>query len=152
MTYVKLKLVPDAHHDIHNRENFNVQEATRMAGVDPDYLSRTLWKDVMETKPLSWTVKAQLFREASLEDDSKIMVDAVTWKGPKTPEEVAQYKKVNIFDATKTAPEELYPFRKFGKIVLDKNPQNAFAEVEQAAFSPANVVPGWDISPDPSMS
>lgn len=50
-----------------------------------------------------------------------------------------------------TIPTEDFPLIPFGKITLNRNPINYFTEVEQAAFAPANVVPGWDISLDPSM-
>lgn len=150
MTYIKIKMVPDG-----GMDNFNISEATAMAGADPDYLSRRLWKDINEARYPSWAVYAQLFQEMDVEHDGKVMVDPI--RGEKDIAR-AKHQNVNIFDATRTVPERgdddqpLYPFRKFGRIVLKHNPKNAFAAVEQAAFSPANVVPGWDISPDPSMS
>jgi len=58
---------------------------------------------------------------------------------------------INIFDATRLVPEDKFPLVPFGKITLDRNPENYFEEIEQAAFSPSNVVPGWDITPDPIL-
>lgn len=53
---------------------------------------------------------------------------------------------------TKTLPSKDFPYQPFGRIVLNKNVGDNFAEVEQAAFSPANVVPGWALSSDPGAS
>lgn len=53
---------------------------------------------------------------------------------------------------TKTLPSKDFPYQPFGRIVLNKNVGDNFAEVEQAAFSPANVVPGWALSRDPGAS
>ncbi|KKY25273.1 putative catalase [Phaeomoniella chlamydospora] len=66
------------------------------------------------------------------------------------PNEIAG-APVDIFDMTKVWPHNLYPRRKAGRIVLDRNPQNWFAEIEQAAFSPSNIVPGIEPSPDPML-
>src|SRR5699024_10702006 len=56
--------------------------------------------------------------------------------------------RFNIFDLTKTVPHSDYPLIKVGRLTLNKNPQNHYAQVEQAAFSPSNVVPGTGVSPD----
>lgn len=56
--------------------------------------------------------------------------------------------KYNPFDLTKIWPHKEYPLIEVGDLVLDRNPQNYFAEVEQMAFSPANMVPGVEPSPD----
>ena len=63
----------------------------------------------------------------------------------------AEAFKYNIFDLTKTWPFKNYPLRKFGKIVLNKNPENYFAEVEQLAFTPSNLVQGIEPSGDPVL-
>lgn len=57
---------------------------------------------------------------------------------------------MNIFDATRVLPETKFNWTEIGEITLDEPPQNFFSQVEQAGFNVANVVPGWDISPDPS--
>jgi catalase len=63
----------------------------------------------------------------------------------------AQEFKYSVFDLTKVWPHKEFPLRKFGKLTLNKNPQNYFAEVEQAAFSPAHLVPGIEASADPVL-
>lgn len=62
--------------------------------------------------------------------------------------EQAEKFKFNPFDLTKVWPHSEYPLIKVGKFVLNKNPKNYFAEVEQSAFSPASLVPGIEPSPD----
>jgi len=64
-----------------------------------------------------------------------------------TPEEAKDYR-FDPFDITKVWPHADYPLRPFGRMVLDSNPENFFAEVEQVAFSPGNFVPGIGPSPD----
>ncbi|OAP61018.1 hypothetical protein AYL99_06022 [Fonsecaea erecta] len=66
------------------------------------------------------------------------------------PEDISK-APVNIFDMTKVWPKALYPLRKVGRVTLDTNPKNWFAEIEQAAFSPSNMVPGIAPSPDPML-
>src|SRR5690606_10769178 len=57
----------------------------------------------------------------------------------------------DLLDATKIIPEELVPIRPLGKMVLNRNPDNFFAETEQVAFHPGNVVPGIDVTNDPLL-
>ena len=57
----------------------------------------------------------------------------------------------DVLDATKIIPEELVPVRMIGRMVLDRNPDNFFAETEQVAYCPANIVPGLDFSNDPLL-
>lgn len=102
-------------------------EARQRAGTDPDYMTRSLYEDIEEGKFPSWDVYGQIISP-----------------------EVAEKYSVNIFDPTKTLPSNDFPYRPFGRIVLNRNVADQFAEVEQAAFSPTNVVPGWALSPDPS--
>ena len=64
------------------------------------------------------------------------------------PYEEAKTYRINPFDLTKVWPHSDYPLIKVGRMVLDRNPQNFFAEIEQAAFSPSNFVPGIAASPD----
>lgn len=108
-------------------QNFTASEAQVKAGVDPDFQTRSLYDDIENGGQPSWDVYAQI-------------IDPV----------VAMGYNINIFDPTKTLPFEDFPLRKFGRIVLNKNVDNFFAEQEQAAFSPTNLVPGWALSPDPS--
>ncbi len=108
-------------------QNFTAAEAQKMAGEDPDFQTRSLYEDIENGKFPAWDVYAQII-------------------DPR----VAENYKINIFDATKTLPFKDFPLRKFGRIVLDRNVENFFAEQEQSAFSPTNIVPGWALSPDPS--
>jgi catalase len=64
------------------------------------------------------------------------------------PLEDANSYRFNPFDVTKVWSRKDYPLIPIGRLVLNRNPDNHFAEVEQVAFSPANVVPGIDFSPD----
>ncbi|KAI9905508.1 hypothetical protein PsorP6_014097 [Peronosclerospora sorghi] len=64
-----------------------------------------------------------------------------------TPEEAAK-ETVNPFDVTKIWPHSNYPLLEVGRLVLNRNPRNYFAEVEQLAFSPSHMVPGIEPSPD----
>jgi catalase len=66
------------------------------------------------------------------------------------PSEISK-ASVDIFDMTKVWPHKQYPLRKVGRMVLDRNPSNWFAEIEQAAFSPSNMVRGIEPSPDPML-
>ncbi|CAI7569878.1 unnamed protein product [Penicillium discolor] len=125
-TLVRIKLVPDPSPEP-DEDYFDLEEAITMAGKDPDYLARRLYDDIKseESKP-TWKVMAQLIEDPDESD-------------------------VNIYDATKTLSETQFPFKEFGKITLTECPKNFFTQVEQAGFNPANVVPGWDISPDPLL-
>ena len=64
------------------------------------------------------------------------------------PEKDAETYHINPFDLTKVWPHKDYPLHEVGELVLDRNPENYFAEVEQAAFEPRNIVPGMGFSPD----
>lgn len=103
------------------------QEAQMKAGEDPDYHTRSMFEELRNGGKPSWDVCAQIIE----------------------PERAATYP-INIFDPTKTLPFADFPLKKFGEIVLTGNVCNFFAESEQSAFSPTNVVPGWALSPDPS--
>lgn len=67
-----------------------------------------------------------------------------------TPQQAEAFR-YNVLDLTKVWPHQEYPLRPVGKIVLDENPQNYFAEIEQAAFSPSHIVPGIEPSTDPVL-
>jgi len=67
-----------------------------------------------------------------------------------TPQQAEAFR-YNVLDLTKVWSHKDYPLRPFGKIVLDENPQNYFAEIEQAAFSPSHIVPGIEPSADPVL-
>ena len=110
-------------------KNLRVADAVRLAGEDPDYAQRDLFNAIENKDFPKWRLCVQVMPEA----------DAETWS-----------KKTgwNPFDLTKVWPYKDYPLIEVGVMELNRNPQNYFAEVEQAAFSPANVVPGIGFSPD----
>lgn len=103
-------------------------EAQKLAGKDPDFQRRTLWEDIEKGDYPEWELGLQVIPE---EDEHKFDFD--------------------LLDPTKLVPEELVPVRKVGKLVLNRNPDNFFAETEQAAFHPGHLVPGIDFSNDPLL-
>ena len=105
--------------------NLSPARATELAGKDPDYAQRDLFDAIERGEHPRWTMYIQVMSEA----------DAAT-------------AKVNPFDVTKVWPFAEHPRIEVGEIVLDRNPENYFADVEQAAFAPSSVVPGLGFSPD----
>jgi len=106
-------------------ENFTAAEADAMAAEDPDFHRRDLWTAIASGQAPEWRLEVQVM-----------------------PFEEAAAYRFNPFDLTKVWPHPDYPPIEVGRMVLDRNPENHFAEVEQAGFSPANLVPGIGLSPD----
>ncbi len=106
-------------------KTFNNAEAEKMAGVNPDHATEDLFKAIENKDYPSWNVFVQIM----------------------TPEEAKNYK-FDPFDVTKVWYHSDFPLIPLGKLTLNENPENFFAEVEQVAFSPANLVPGVAASPD----
>jgi len=106
-------------------ENLPEADADRIAGEDPDYHRRDLIEAIDTGDHPSWRLEVQIMPF----------------------EEAADYR-FNPFDLTKVWPKSDYPPITVGRLTLDRNPENFFAEVEQAAFKPANLVPGTGLSPD----
>ena len=106
-------------------QNLDRHEATRLAGVDPDYLTRDLYDTIASGGEVEYELCVQLM---DIADELKQDFDPL--------------------DATKTWSEEKFPLMPVGKMVLNRNPENFFAEVEQAAFCPAAIVPGIEFSAD----
>ena len=104
-------------------------EAVKISGADPDYHRRDLWERIEAGAFPEWELGMQIFSEEQAENFS-----------------------FDILDATKLIPEELVPVRIVGRMVLDRNPDNFFAETEQVAFCTAHVVPGIDFSNDPLLA
>ncbi|KAI0714180.1 catalase [Cerioporus squamosus] len=121
--YVKIHVVND-----NGCKTVTAAEATRLSGEDPDFGIKDFFEDIEAGKYPSYTVYIQTM----------------------TSEEAENFR-YNILDVTKVWPHAEYPLRQIGKIVLDKNPGNYFAEVEQAAFAPAHLVPGIEPSADPVL-
>ena len=103
-------------------------EAVKIAGADPDYHRRDLFEAIGQGDFPEWEFGVQLFTQ-----------------------EEADALPFDILDATKLVPEEDYPIRVIGRMVLNRSPDNFFAETEQAAFLPTNIVPGIDFSEDPLL-
>ncbi len=106
-------------------ENFTDAEAKAMSAEDADYHRRDLRTAIEKKDYPAWRLEMQIM---SFED-------AATYR-------------FNPFDLTKVWPHSDYPPVTIGRLVLDRNPENFFAEIEQAAFEPANMVPGIGPSPD----
>ncbi|MCT1998421.1 catalase [Brachybacterium muris] len=101
------------------------EEAGRLAGEDSDYHRRDLFQAIERGEYPSWTMNVQIM-----------------------PYEDAKDYRFNPFDLTKVWPHADYPLHEVGRFTLKENPKNHFAQIEQAAFSPANTVPGTGVSPD----
>ena len=106
-------------------QNLTREEAIRLAGEDPDHATRDLYNSIESGDYPAWKVYVQIM----------------------TPEQVEKYR-FNSFDITKVWRQADAPLQPVGRMVLDRNPENYFAHVEQAAFSPGNFVPGVGPSPD----
>jgi catalase len=106
-------------------QNFTGERASEMRGIDPDYSQRDLFESIKKGDFPKWRVQVQIM-----------------------PEKEAETYHINPFDLTKVWPHKDYPVIEIGELTLDRNPENYFAEVEQAAFEPRNIVPGMGFSPD----
>ncbi|MFJ2340688.1 catalase HPII [Pseudomonas protegens] len=103
-------------------------EAQKLAGKDTDFHRRDLWESIEAGDYPEWEFGVQIIAE---EDEHNFDFD--------------------ILDPTKLIPEELVPITPLGKMVLNRNPDNYFAETEQVAFCPGHIVPGIDFSNDPLL-
>jgi catalase len=103
-------------------------ETVKIAGADPDFHRRDMFEAIAAGAFPEWELAVQLF----------------------TQEEADSFPFDHL-DATKLIPEELVPLKVIGRMVLDRWPDNFFAETEQVAYCPANVVPGIDFSNDPLL-
>lgn len=104
-------------------------EAVKINGADPDFHRRDLFNSIQMGDFPEWELGVQLFTE-----------------------EQADGFDFDHLDATKVIPEEVVPLRTIGRLVLNRNPANVFAETEQVAFCTQNVVPGIDFSNDPLLA
>jgi catalase len=103
-------------------------EAQKLAGKDTDYHRRDLWESIEMGDYPEWELGVQV-----IEEENEHAFD------------------FDILDPTKLIPEELVPITPLGKMVLNRNPDNFFAETEQVAFCPGHIVPGIDFSNDPLL-
>jgi catalase len=106
-------------------KNLSTEEAARLSGENPDYAIQDLYNAIANEQPPSWTLKIQVMTE-----DEANKVD------------------FNPFDVTKVWSQKTYPLIPVGRMVLNRNPSNYFAEVEQIAFCPSHMIPGVEASPD----
>ena len=103
-------------------------EAQKISGKDPDFHRRDLWEAIENGDFPEWEFGVQIVEE---KDEHKFDFD--------------------LLDATKLIPEELVPVQRIGKLTLNRNPDNFFAETEQVLFNPGHVVPGIDLTNDPLL-
>ena len=104
------------------------EEALVISGADPDFHRRDMWNAIEAGDFPEWELSVQIFSE----------------------EEAAEFD-FDVLDPTKLIPEEIVPLTPLGKMVLNQNVDNFFAETEQVAFCPTHVVPGIDFSNDPLL-
>ncbi|MBO0593229.1 catalase [Cellulophaga sp. E16_2] len=103
-------------------------EAVKISGADADFHRRDLWEAIDSGQFPEWELGLQIIPEA---DEHKFDFD--------------------LLDPTKLIPEEMVPVKIIGRMVLNRNPDNFFAETEQVAFLPGNIVPGIDFTNDPLL-
>ena len=103
-------------------------EAMKISGADPDFHRRDLWEAIERGDFPEWEFGVQVIEEAQAAD-----------------------LDFDLLDPTKLIPEEIIPIRMLGKMVLNRNPDNHFAETEQVAFCPSHIVPGIGFSDDPLL-
>ncbi len=103
-------------------------EALKINGADPDFHRRDLWDTIQSGGVAEWEFGVQVVEE---KDEHKFDFD--------------------LLDPTKLIPEEMVPVQRIGKMTLNRNPDNYFAETEQVAFHPGHLVPGIDFTNDPLL-
>jgi len=122
--FVKFHWTPTA-----GTHSLDWDESIKISGADPDYTRRDLWESIEAGVFPEYELGFQIFDE-----------------------EQANGFSFDVLDATKLVPEELVPITPVGRMVLDRNPDNFFAETEQVAFGVQNMVPGLDFSNDPLLA
>jgi len=121
--YVQVHLRVDA-----GVKTLDAKKAGELASENPDYGIQDLFEAIEKGEHPTWTVYIQTM----------------------TPEQAEKFR-YNILDLTKVWPHGEYPLQEIGKLVLDRNPHNYFAEIEQVAFSPSHLIPGIEPSADPVL-
>jgi catalase len=104
------------------------EEASKLSSENPDFHTQDLFDAIERGEYPSWTMSVQTLTQ-----------------------EQAEKFRWNIFDLTKIWPQDEVPLRPVGKLTLNRNPENYFAEIEQVAFSPSHLVPGIEASADPVL-
>jgi catalase len=123
-TFVKFHWRPVA-----GTHSLDWDESVKISGADPDFHRRDLWEAIESGAFPEYELSFQMFSEKQAEGFS-----------------------FDVLDATKLIPEELVPLTPVGRMVLNRNPDNFFAETEQVAFCAAHIVPGLDFSNDPLLA
>jgi catalase len=123
-TFVKFHWRPVA-----GTHSLDWDECVKISGADPDFHRRDLWEAIEAGAYPEYELSFQMFSEKQAESFS-----------------------FDVLDATKLVPEELVPLTPVGKMVLNRNPDNFFAETEQVAFCAAHIVPGLDFTSDPLLA
>ncbi|HEY0466021.1 MAG TPA: catalase, partial [Polyangiaceae bacterium] len=123
-TFVKFHWRPVA-----GTHSLDWDECVKISGADPDFHRRDLWEAIEAGVFPEYELSFQMFSEKQAEAFS-----------------------FDVLDATKLVPEELVPLTPVGKMVLNRNPDNFFAETEQVAFCAAHIVPGLDFTSDPLLA
>lgn len=106
-------------------QNLTMDEATELCGQDPDYAKRDLFEHLEQGGNCKWDLHVQTMTQQQADDAA-----------------------FDPFDVTKVWPRKQFPMQPVGTLTLDRNPDNYFRDVEQAAFSPGSLVPGIEASPD----
>ncbi|KAK5056631.1 hypothetical protein LTR84_012163 [Exophiala bonariae] len=120
--YIKYHFLADK-----GQKQLTRQQAVELGGINPDYSKQQLWEGVERGDPITYTACVQVM-EPEEADPLKLGFDP--------------------FDVTKVWPRDQFPMQEFGKLHLNKNPENYHRDVDQAAFSPGSMVPGIEDSPD----
>ena len=123
-TFVKFHWTP-----VLGTHSLDWDEAVKISGADPDFHRRDLWEAIESGNYPEYELGLQLFSERQADGFS-----------------------FDVLDPTKIVPEELVPVTPVGRMVLNRNPDNFFAETEQVAFCAAHLVPGLDFSNDPLLA
>ncbi|XP_053204202.1 catalase-like [Panonychus citri] len=120
MVWARFNLVADE-----GIQNLTREESIRISGLDPSYAAKDLYESIREGNYPIWTLRVQIL-------DFEQIASA----------------PFDVFDATKIWWEDQFPSIEIGKLILNHNPENEFAQMEQLAFKPSNLIPGIAISPD----
>lgn len=119
-------------HVLSDQGEKNQTDPNEIIRASPDFTQKDLYQSIEKGDYPSWTMSVQIMTQTQAQE---------AW----------EQKGINVFDLTHIWPHKDYPLRKIGKLTLNQNAQNYFAEVEQVAFSPSHLVPGIEPSEDPVL-
>lgn len=124
----KVRLIKFHLKSLQGLEGMEWKKVQEISGKDPDFLRRDLWEAIDRNHFPQWEFAVQIM---DIADELKFDFDPL--------------------DPTKIWPETLFPMIPLGKLILNRNPDNFFAEIEQVAFHPGHLIPGFDFSDDPIL-